>query len=101
MSRVHWNLSVLGLAVAALVATLTFGAPGAYAAATYTWGIGSGDIDIAGNWGGTVPSTTGDTAYWNGTVPGSLTLTYTGTALNGASGDAGVNLYVDAGQTGS
>ena len=101
MSRVRMELSVVGLAVVALVAALTFEVPYAHAAATYTWGVGSGDMDIAGNWGGTVPSTTGDTAYWNGVVPGSLTLTYTGSALNGGSGDPGINLYVDAGQIGS
>ena len=101
MSRVRWNWSVIGLAAAALVTALTFDAPNARAAATYTWGVGSGDIDIAGNWGGTVPSTTGDTAYWNGVVSGSLILTYTGNAFNGGSGDPGVNLFVDAGQIGS
>ena len=36
----------------------------------YTWngsGSGAGDIfDVSTNWGGTLPSATGDTALWNG-----------------------------------
>ena len=72
-------------------------------AATYTWN-GSGDgftLDSASNWGGTLPSASGDTAFWNGTEAGSLSLIYTTSAFAGSAGNSGLFLNVGSTQTGS
>jgi autotransporter-associated beta strand protein len=85
---------VIFLAVLALVSTAN--------AATYTWsGPATGDIDIAANWGGVVPSPTGDTAFWNEAVAGPLTLSYSSNAFAGSPGNAGVFLSLGASQTDS
>ena len=55
-------------------------------------GPATGDIDIAANWGGTLPSVTGDTACFERRVAGALSLTYSSNALAGSAGNAGVTL---------
>ena len=75
---------------------------------TYVWGNGAGTsvINTAENWNPVgVPTSTStegssDTARWDGTAGGNLTLGFTG-SLGGAGGTAGINLDVTAGQTGS
>src|SRR5436190_14734755 len=74
-------------------------------AATRTWdggGTGGTNMDTAVNWSGdTVPSgSVGDTAQWDGTVSGPLSLTYTaaGTGANLAA-SPGILMNVAAGQT--
>ncbi len=73
-------------------------------AATIVWSGASGaDIDTGANWvGGVVPSVTNaDTAQWNGTVAGALSLTHGGTVYAGGPGNAGINFDITAAQTGS
>ncbi|WP_035608611.1 autotransporter-associated beta strand repeat-containing protein [Haloferula sp. BvORR071] len=75
---------------------------------TRTWdggGVPATNMDIATNWSGdTVPTGTapGDTAQWDGTVAGNLSLSYTaaGTGANLSAGD-GVFLNILGTQTGS
>ncbi len=65
-----------------------------------TW-TGPGTIfDATANWYGGLPSTNGGAGLFNGMQSGNLTLAYTG-GLAGASSDAGMNLSLGAGQTGS
>src|SRR4051794_41679803 len=80
--------------------------PSANAASTISWdgGASTNNMDTAVNWSGdVVPSATlQDTAQWDGTVPGDLSLTYTaaGTGANLAGG-SGLQLNVTAAHTGS
>ena len=75
---------------------------------TYVWGNGAGTsvINTAENWNPVgVPTSTStegssDTARWDGTAGGNLTLGFIG-SLGGAGGTAGINLDVTAAQTGS
>jgi autotransporter-associated beta strand protein len=72
---------------------------------TKTWDGGTGgtgtELGTAANWSPDgLPSANGDTAEWNGTVAGNLTLAYT-TGLAGAAGNAGLNLSLTAAQTGN
>lgn len=57
------------------------------------------DIGLKTNWSGdTLPSVSGgDTAQWDGTVSGTLALTYSG-GLAGSSGNAGISLSMAPGQ---
>jgi len=82
-----------------LVGALTICAT-AYSQTTRTWdggGVAGTNMDTAVNWSGdTVPSgSTGDTAQWDGTVAGNLSLTYTaaGTGANLGAGN-GIHLNV-------
>ena len=76
-------------------------------AATYTWtgsGAGSGSIwDTASNWGGVLPSATGDLAEFNGAngsyLGGPLTLSYSTGGFAGGAGNAGLSIYLAANQT--
>ena len=74
----------------------------ASAATTYNWTGTSADntFDTAGNWSPSGPPSgvNGDTAQWNGTQAGSLSLTWAGTANDAA---PGIYLSLLAGQTGS
>ena len=81
---------------------LMAGLTGTLAQAQSVWsGPANGDLTVAGNWTGGLPSANGGTAEWNGSTAGSLVLTCTSTGLNGAAGNAGLNLYVNAAQVGS
>lgn len=90
-----------------LVGALTICAT-AYSQATRTWdggGVGSTTMDTAANWSGdTVPTgaAPGDTAQWDGTVAGDLSLTYAPTASTAplATGN-GIHLNITSGQTGA
>ncbi len=65
-----------------------------------TW-TGTGTVfDAAANWYGGLPSTNGGAGLFNGTQSGNLTLTYTG-GMAGTASDAGMNLSLGAGQSGS
>ena len=68
-------------------------------AATYIWsGPTSGILDSSANWGGSFAAS--DTAEWNETTSGPLTLSLTGNAfMNPAA--PGINLYLNAAQTDS
>ena len=73
-------------------------------AATIVWNAASGsDLGTAANWtGGVLPSAaTPDTAQWNNTPSGALSLTYGLTTLGGAAGNAGITLNMTALNTGS
>lgn len=87
----------LGLCLA-LASTAAFG----QTTLTWTGGNGTGlDIGAATNWGGTLPSTAnGDTAQWDGVVPGNLFLTYNGGLASGF-GQNGINFAMTANQTGN
>ncbi|MEK7951433.1 beta strand repeat-containing protein [Luteolibacter soli] len=86
-----------------LVAAMTAGHP-AYAA-TVIWDGGPAttgtDIGTAENWTGDVlPSAaTPDTAQWNGTPAGPLSLVYSNALLAGVAGNTGLNLDITAAQT--
>jgi autotransporter-associated beta strand protein len=73
-------------------------------AATVTWdggGTGGTDLGLAVNWSGdALPNpATPDTAQWDGTVTGDLTLSYATAALGGVAGNAGLNLALAETQT--
>ncbi len=89
------SLIILGCALAT---TAAFGQ------ATQTWNGGDGTgivVGVASNWSGTLPSTAnGDTAQWNGIVPGNLNLIYNGGLASGF-GQNGINFVMTANQTGS
>ncbi len=71
-----------------------------YAQTTRTWdggGIPATNMDIAANWSGDVVpngASPGDTAQWDGSVPGPLSLTYTAAGA-GASLGAGIGIFMD------
>lgn len=74
-------------------------------AAVVTWdggGTGGTALETLVNWStNALPSiSTPDTATWNGTVAGNLSLTYS-SGLGGASGNLGLNLNLTSAQTGS
>ncbi len=81
-----------------------FATTAVFGQATQTWNGGNGtgiDVGVASNWSGTLPSTAnGDTAQWNGIVPGNLNLTYNGGLASGF-GQNGINFTMTANQTGS
>ncbi|RYD30605.1 MAG: hypothetical protein EOP87_16350, partial [Verrucomicrobiaceae bacterium] len=89
----------------ALAAVFTFAATPLVSAATIVWDGGAAgtaiDLGTAANWAGDVlPSVlTPDTAEWNGTVAGPLSLVYTNNAFAGAAGNGGISLNVTAAQT--
>jgi hypothetical protein len=97
---------LLATLIGGVVGVLTiFGA--AQAQTTRTWdggGVGGTNMDTAANWSAdTVPNgTNSDTAQWDGTVAGDLSLTYTaaGTGANLAAG-SGIHLNVTGSNTGS
>ncbi len=103
MSR-RWQRILAGIA---LLVILVVGSTAR--AATFTWdgsGSGNGAIwDVASNWGGTLPSTTGDTLLFNGAnspyTGGVLSLVYSKAAWTGAAGQAGLNLHLTSLQTSS
>ena len=76
-------------------------------AAVYTWngsGAGAGNIfDASANWGGTLPSDTGDTALFNGAnlpyAGGALALYYSNGSIGGGAGDTGLNVSLQPSQT--
>ncbi len=73
-------------------------------AATRTWdggGVGSTDLGTATNWStDTLPSVSvPDTALWDGTVAGPLSLVYGNAAFVGVAGDPGLDLMLAATQT--
>ncbi len=75
-------------------------------AASVTWDGGTGgigtDLGLAANWSSnTLPSVaSGDTAQWNGTVPGQLNLNYTAanSVFAGTGTNPGLNLLVSGSQ---
>src|SRR3954470_19909500 len=80
---------------------------GSVGAAIIAWdggldGTGT-DLGTAANWTGDVlPSVSGgDTAQWNGTAPGNLSLVYSDNSFAGGPGNPGLNLDITATQTGS
>ena len=82
------------------------GSGGHLQALTRTWDGGTGgtgsEIGTAANWSGDIlPSANGDTAEWNGSVTGNLTLAYALGGLAGSAGNAGINLSLTAAQTGN
>jgi len=66
-------------------------------------GTGGTDLGTAVNWSGdALPSVaTPDTAQWNGTVAGPLSLIYSDASFAGAAGNTGLNLSVTGTQTSS
>src|SRR5207244_2447410 len=88
--------AALGLAAATLAGNSVY-------ALTSTWsGAVSSEIGSNLNWSGSVlPGATNDTMQWNGSVAGNLSLIYSNGVLGGGAGNAGVNLLLTAGQTGS
>ena len=73
-------------------------------AAVITWNAATGsDIGVAANWtGGVLPNAaTPDTAQWNNTPSGALSLAYNTNTLGGAAGNAGILLSMTAAQTGA
>ncbi|GAA5131942.1 autotransporter-associated beta strand repeat-containing protein [Luteolibacter yonseiensis] len=90
-----------------LLSFLTLAASTQLHAATRIWDGGTGgtgtDLGQGINWSGdTLPSAaTPDTAQWDGSVTGPLTLLYTTANIGGTSGNGGINLDVTSGQTSS
>ena len=87
------------------ILAITWVASCASMAAVITWdGAGTGGtvLETAANWAGDVlPSpAVPDTATWNGSVAGNLSLTYAA-GLGGAAGNTGLNLNLTATQTGT
>ncbi|BCU78604.1 autotransporter-associated beta strand repeat-containing protein [Luteolibacter sp. LG18] len=87
----------LAVTASTIVASSTAGG------ATLTWdggGVGGTDFGTAANWTtDTLPSpATPDTAQWDNTVTGNLSLIYSNTAFSGAAGNAGINLSLLAAQ---
>jgi len=83
----------------------TLATTAAFGQVTQIWTGGNGtgtELGAATNWGGTLPNTANnDTGEFNGTVSGNLNLVYnTGTLASGY-GQSGINLYLNASQTGS
>jgi autotransporter-associated beta strand protein len=77
---------------------------GSLRAATVTWdgnGTGATDLGTALNWtGDALPSvSTPDTAVWDGSVTGPLSLVYSDAAFAGTTGNLGLNLSLTSGQT--
>ncbi len=73
-------------------------------AATIAWdgnNVSATDLGTALNWVGDIlPSpSVPDTAQWNGTVAGPLSLVYSNAVFAGAAGNAGLNLDITAAQT--
>ncbi len=76
-------------------------------AAVYTWngsGAGAGNIfDSSANWGGTLPSDTGDTALFNGAnspyAGGALAIYYSNGSIGGGAGDTGLNVALQSSQS--
>ena len=71
--------------------------------AVYIWdggGVGGTDVGVAANWNPDVlPNVAfGDTAQWDGTVAGALSLIYSDASFVGAAGNLGVNLDITSGQ---
>lgn len=71
--------------------------------ATVTWdGETDNELGLAANWlGDVLPSAAGDTALWDGTQSGALSLAYAAGTLGGSPGNTGLNLEVAATQTDS
>ncbi len=95
--------SIAGL----LAAVFALAAAQPSSAAVYTWngsGAGAGNIfDASVNWGGTLPSDTGDTALFSGAnapyAGGALALYYSNGSLGGNAGDMGLNVSLQSSQT--
>ena len=88
------------LAILCLTAsTAVFG----QATVTWTGGNGTGtELGAATNWGGTLPNTAnGDTAQWDGVVPGNLGLVYATATLASGFGQSGITYKLTANQAGS
>ena len=90
---------------AALLAA-TFPVTPRASAASVTWDGGTSgtgtEFGTAVNWSSdTLPAVNGGTAAFAGTVAGNLALTYYTTTLAGSAGDAGINFYLSASQTGN
>jgi autotransporter-associated beta strand protein len=74
--------------------------PASAASATWNGSAGTPDLATGTNWStGTVPSVTGDTAIWDGTIGGDLSLTLSSSAFAGSPGNTGLGLSVAATQT--
>ena len=90
--------------IAAGLGCAAFLLAGTAPAAVITWsGTSGGDIGWPTNWtGGVLPSAaTPDTAQWNNTPTGALSLAFNTNSLAGAAGNAGINLNMTALNTGS
>ena len=81
------------------VATVVFG----QTTRIWTGGNGAGiEIGVATNWDTGLPSTAlGDTAQWNGTVPGNLSLVYNTNTFQSGFQQSGINLHLTSSQTGA
>lgn len=79
--------------------------PLAAKAAVYTWDGGGGDTNLSNplNWSADIiPDVSlNDTALWDGTVAGPLSLLYGDAAFAGVAGNTGIDLSMAATQTGS
>lgn len=90
---------------AAMAAVITLAASPFAGALTVVWDGGAGgtgtDIGTAANWAGdALPSVvTPDTAEWNGTATGPLSLVYSNAVFAGAPGNGGINLNITSAQT--
>jgi fibronectin-binding autotransporter adhesin len=96
MKNRRLNLTTMAALLGALSLVPAFGQT------TVIWtGAGNGtNLATAANWGGTLPSVAaGDTAQFDGVVPGNLVLTYSG-GLGGNAGEAGIDWEMTANQTG-
>ena len=94
---------MVGLPIVAGVATAFLGAPPAQAAPqTWDGGAGTNVLNSAANWtNDALPTAAGDTATWDGTVPGDLSLVWNAN-FGPTSGNAGgVNINVAATNTGA
>jgi autotransporter-associated beta strand protein len=102
-TRLNSFLRIASLGSAAAIVA-AFSAPSAQAvSATWNGAVASNDLNTGGNWiGGTVPGgTNGDTATWDGTQAGNLSLVWSAAFGPTSGAGGGVNLSVLGTQTGS
>lgn len=96
--------SILTNGPSSFIASLMVASPAFAATVIWDGGPAGTGTDLgAVNWAGDVlPNVaTPDTAQWNGSPAGALSLSYTDAALAGAAGNGGVNLELTAAQTGA
>lgn len=82
------------------VVLLTLGL-GSANAATRIWTGPGTDIQDPANWGGTLPTASADVAQFNGTIAGSLSLSYNTTATTILGGSTGLTWHLTGAQTGA
>ena len=91
-------------AICKIILSILLTAPAAFGQTTRTWDGGGGNniLNTAANWSNdTAPTGANDTALWDGTVAGDLSLIWNAN-FGPTSGNAGgVNLNIAAGNTGS